>query len=231
MRHIVFCGLFLLVVSAGVATAGPILKFDDPTAPGGTIFYNGIGGPVVGTNILFQTVTGLGTPLNAGAANKLTCYNGDCLLNFTSGSNITEGVGVGTTWTFASTSSSFAVTGSLQDPSTNPIASGTLLSGFFTLDVAFKRTPDATSGQFDGAGFDVKNIDLLTYFGLQNYSFNFSNTEITLGSTTYTAAHGFTGTVNNADLNNLGSPIPEPGTLILLGSGLLALCVAARRRN
>ena len=70
-----------------VANAVPNLKFDDGTTPGGTVSYNGAGGPAVGANIIFTTITGLETPANAGVT--LTCTG--CLMNFTTGNNLSEG--------------------------------------------------------------------------------------------------------------------------------------------
>ena len=78
-----------LLLVPGIALAAAQLNFDNPTEDGGTLSYNGAGGPVVATDVVFQQVIGVDTPLNNGVS--LFCYPVNCLLDFTTGPNTAEG--------------------------------------------------------------------------------------------------------------------------------------------
>lgn len=69
-----------LAVPAGVA-AQPLIDFQVIAPTTGTISYNGLGGPLVGTGIDVDSVVGLDTPLNDGVARA--CIS--CLLSFSTG--------------------------------------------------------------------------------------------------------------------------------------------------
>ena len=46
-----------LFLALNVMPAGAVgVRFDNPTVDGGTLAYDGIGGAMVGTNIIFQNV-------------------------------------------------------------------------------------------------------------------------------------------------------------------------------
>jgi hypothetical protein len=222
-RSLVFLGLLLsftfltLPVPSG---ATPVLSFIE-TTPGGTLFYNGSGGPAVGTAIRFDQVIGTGTPLNPGAT--LFCGVGGCLLNFLTGLNSLEEP-PGTSYQWAG-GGSFTLTGTLKDGLANIIASGTLLSG--TWDSPVSGLIAGNFLGFVGLGTDVKNRSLVAYYGLPP-SFNFANTEISLPVTVNSTTNGFTGPVISADLSN-STPVPEPGSLLLLGSALMGLGLGGRR--
>ena len=55
-----------LLLVPGIALASAQINFDNPTVDGGTLTYNGAGGPVVGADIIFQQVIGVDAPLNSG---------------------------------------------------------------------------------------------------------------------------------------------------------------------
>jgi len=217
-------GLVILGAAAGVGTSAHAqeLKFDDTGGSGGTFTYDGNGGPAVGTNIIFDNILGTGTPSNSGVAASLDCVG--CLLNFTTGDNLTEGTAGGAPWTWAA-GGSIKIEGTARTQGGVVIASGTLLEGTFAGQPS-ATSPLAGQGNFIGGGLDVKNEDLLAYFGLPLTGFEFVNSTVAIGCDTGTAP-AISCNVSNADLNNTAVPVPAPGTLALLGLGLLG--IGARR--
>jgi hypothetical protein len=196
-----------------VVLAVPVLKFDDPILPGGTVTYYGAGGPAIGTNILFQSIQGLETPFNAGVT--LTCVG--CELDFTTGANLSEGPPL---WNFGP-GGAMTLTGAIPAQGTFPgVPAGTML-----LSGAFTGTPNEIIGEsfglFAALGVDVKNETLATFFGLPT-SFIVATTSIQ-GPVTTEATGAFAGTVVNADLNNLAVAVANPATAWLVGLGLMGL--------
>jgi hypothetical protein len=191
-----------LFLAAAVEAQTPNLKFDDPTTPGGTVAYDGAGGAAIGTDILFQSITGLDTPQNAGVT--LTCP--DCSMAFTTGANISEGPPL---WNFGP-GGTITITGAI--PSLALPAGTTLLSG------SFVGTPNEVIGSggqlglFLAGGLDVKNETLAAFFGLDPTNFIFATTSIQT-ATTLGADGSFSGIVVNADLNNT-APVPGEGCLL-----------------
>jgi PEP-CTERM motif-containing protein len=113
-----------------------------------------------------------------------------------------------------------AITGAIPDLG---IAQQTLLAGSFT---SFSFGPLGSFFSFIAAGPDTKSDDLLEAAGIPiGTRFTFSN--FALG----TAATGQPGIYNvfSTDVGN--TPAPEPSSLLLLGSGLAALGLAARRKR
>jgi hypothetical protein len=73
-----------LMALPSVALAVPAIVLDTvPGGAGGTMTYDGVGGPLIANDILFVEIMGTDTPANSGAT--LVCSN--CLLDFTTGAN------------------------------------------------------------------------------------------------------------------------------------------------
>ena len=202
-----------LVVATAAPALGGVISFDTtPGGAGGTLTYDGAGGPAVGAGIVFVDVEGINTPLNAGVA--FPCVS--CTLAFSTGANQVEGP---SNWTFAG-GGTFVLTGSV--PAAGIGAGSTLLSGVFT---ELGDTPglvgSTPNGLFLGVGTDEKHPLLTAFFGEAN-GFTFANTEIALGSFTGDPVTGaFSAVPNQADIVNLAAAVPQPAALLLLGLGLV----------
>jgi len=208
----------VLALCPSLALALPSIIFDTtPGGAGGTLTYDGAGGPAVGTNIQFVNIEGVDSPANSGVV--LACV--DCVLNFTTGANLVEGP---PQYTWAG-GGSFVLTG---DVPALGLDDAVLLSGSFT---GTPNTPGlaaaGASALFLAIGTDVKNADLAGFYGFTSNDFVFANTEIALNTFTPGADGAFSAVPNQADLINA---VPEPATLLLLGSGLAGLAWIGRRR-
>jgi hypothetical protein len=213
----VLTGLLLL---PSVALAIPSIVFDStPGGAGGTITYDGAGGPAIGTGIVFVNIVGVDTPANAGTV--LACT--DCTLTFTTGANTQEGP---PGWTWAG-GGSFTLTG---DVVALGLDDAVLLSGTFTTT---PNTPGlaafGTTALFIAIGTDTKDATLAGFYGLGPDDWVFANTEIMLQSFTPGVDGAFTAVPNQADLIN--AQVPNPMTALLLGLGLTGVLVARRRRG
>lgn len=208
-----------LLISPVAVNADQILDFGVIAPTSGSISFAGGVLPLVGTNIQVDNVTRLDT----GVAYNI--LNG--LLNFTTG----ELTGfTTTTWEFGGgPTTSILIVGTIDVDKSGTVndgdITGTLLTGTFgTAKVLFF----GTSYKIAGSAFsDTKDLAMLELFGLPNmpYSGNFN-----MGFNAYgLPPNGFSSsTVLSGDVTN--SPIPEPATMLLLGSGLLGIGIIARRK-
>jgi hypothetical protein len=209
--------LALLLVMPSAALAIPTLAFDTtPGGAGGSLTYDGAGGPAIGADIVFVNLASNGeTPLNPNTT--LDCVG--CSLAFTTGANLVEGPEL---WTWAG-GGSFVLTGTIPSIGINaPVA---LISGTFT---GTANTPGLAGadpdGLFIGVGVDTKDPTLAAFFGL-GPNFNFANTEIALDTFDSNPLTGsFEATPNQADIINTQEvEVPLPSTGLLVGLGLLLM--------
>ena len=213
--------LATLLMTVSIASAGNIGFDEGALTQTGTISYDGEGGSLIGNSIVFSTILGTDTPSNAGSI--LTCTS--CMLNFLTGANTLEGP---TQWNFGA-GGLFSVTGTVFNGAVQ-IATGNLLSGTFGLQSSVIGT--SGSGLFVGFGADSKHDDLEAFYGYPaNKSWDFASTTLSLNTCSAPGNGGFSCGVLNADLNNVSVDVPSPGPVGLMGAGLFALGLVARKRK
>jgi len=210
------------------ADAALLIDFDNAVLDGGEITSLG-GGDYSGSGIVFDTIlyrdtTGGpgGTSLTlaglqcGSSTDSNTALSSDaCHLSFNTATN---------TFELTAESGLYAIGADLQaytdDTGGLIVGAGeTVLLGSF---LGFFNLAGDEGSLFAATGLDEKNEALLRYFGLPvDTGFQFANTEI------YTNADG---SIINSDLSNrVTTAVPEPTTMMLLGTGLLAAFRARRK--
>jgi hypothetical protein len=205
----------MVIGVAASASAATIIDFRNGSAvAGGSITFDGSN--VFGNNLPIAMVEILGAPTNNGTyevtgaiVNSGTPSGtaGDLDFNSQTGvvtlSGCIAGLGVGLT-----------SGGVCTEPA--PLLSGTL-TGF---------NVNGPRGLVDFTGFDTKSSQLLTAIGLSPTTpFSMDSFQLLTGSLT---ANGVPVTSVSTDLRN--TAVPEPATMMLLGTGLLAAFKARRRQ-
>jgi len=201
-------GISAVALSAAAASASTIVDFGTGTAgPGGTVTIGG--GNITGSGILIDTVTISGAPVNNGV---FDVNGGDtCLSGFS---------GVCGILTFDRNNGTVTLVGTI--PALGILAPVNLLAGDISggLNVLVNN---GIVGSLTASGRDTKAPELLAALGLApatQWTYFAFETAVngTGGGSPYTAI--------STDITN--TSVPEPATLLLLGSGLAAL---ARRRR
>ena len=208
---------------------GSTLLIDQVPGAGGTLTYDGVGGPLIGTDIVFEQITGDGTPLNNGAT--LTLVDGR--LNFTTGPNSAE---PGPIYAWDGGGSFVLTADAVLDDALNdiivPANDTVIMTGTFVGDPTIAAIGIVGFNQIliSAFGLDEKHADILTYFGLSPNEFRCASSNISASNLVIDPqTQGFSASIAEADIVN--TLIPEPSTLALAAMGFAGLVTLSWRRR
>jgi hypothetical protein len=201
-------------------TGTPCIDFGNVREPGGTVSYDGAGGPLVGSGIPILSLAGFSTPRHSTPPDLSVPITGG-RLNFETGAlaNVDPLLG----YQFSG-GGFFTITGAVPDLGLTSTSTVLLDGAFTSASYGFGLPGLPTQFWLGPRGTDLKHEAIMSYFGLPpGAPMTFGGVIVTAPPLGGLGGGAFSVAALNVDVPNQPAPIPEPGTLLLLGSGLLAI--------